>query len=93
MFVCVCVCVCVCMCVVECLFVCVCFSFQPMNQLSDIHHTQYSLYIIGGLFNATLFYFLHSTTLITPQWTSEIVRLIGISDNLFLPLEDMWQYV
>jgi hypothetical protein len=74
-------------------FVCVCFSFQTMNQLSDFHHTQYSLYISGGLSKATLLYFLHSATLRAPQWTSELVRLIGTSDNVFVPLEDMWQYV
>jgi len=75
------------------LSVCVCFSFQPMNQLPDIHHSQYSLYISGGLSNATLLYSLQSAALITSQWTSELVRLIGTSDNLFVPLEDMWQYV
>jgi hypothetical protein len=86
-----CVCVCgVCLCIFVCVWcVCVCFPFQPLNQLSDIHHTQHSLYISGGLSNATSLYLLQSATLITPQWTSELVRLIGTIDNLFVPLEDM----
>jgi hypothetical protein len=63
-----------------------------MNQLSDIHHTRYPLYVSADLSNATLLSFLQSAVLITTtQWRSELVRLKDTIDNLFVSLEDVWQ--